>query len=551
MNEAIASGLLPSGGGSRRPDEVPLAEKTARGSTARRTQRWPWLFLVLALAWSALIRVPLILNSDNHLDSDLAVDGLTLLEATKGHFSWHYPGTPYMGATTVVLSLPQAMIWGANPTTLVSGGTVAYLGLIVAVFLLAWRAFGPICAVFSLVPLAFASIGAVWLSGRITGGHLAAAVFHAGLFLGFASWLKAGRPSRPVAFILGLWSGIGLYTDSMFALSLVGFGSASFLAWLFNSEKRRGLALAATFGVGLLLGVAPREIGSRRDPSSAYEAQFQLVTDKDILVEHAKLLGRDCLPRLFGGHRLPRFETEPDPRSISGPSQSSTRSQVEPLGIAVSLLSLSLGIASFVALTWQLRKSEWPLALGLLISTAAALAAFITNRNIYNSDNYRYLVTLLVPAALGFGLLMRGFWASRSRGRSTAIVLCGLFAVLMTVDLVRWYHQFGWVDNRAMAVKVKVDDPTLAWLEAHPEYDRIFAGYWDVYRLIFLSGGRLKGSPYPIYPDRFPSWKRKPGEREVLLARALTESKVFVDRVLARGGKMLGRHQGINILNSP
>ena len=61
---------------------------------------------------------------------------------------------------------------GANAMTLVSGGTVAHVLLIVAVFILAWRVFGRSVAIGSLVPLTFASTGVLWLSGRITGGHL-------------------------------------------------------------------------------------------------------------------------------------------------------------------------------------------------------------------------------------------------------------------------------------------------------------------------------------------------------------------------------------------
>jgi len=86
-----------------------------------------------------LLRVPLIQNAAAHLDSDLAVDGLTLQQAVAGHWRWHYPGTPYTGIGSVLLSWPQARIWGAGPMTLVSGGTVAHALLIAAVFTLAWR----------------------------------------------------------------------------------------------------------------------------------------------------------------------------------------------------------------------------------------------------------------------------------------------------------------------------------------------------------------------------------------------------------------------------
>src|ERR1700743_1898179 len=85
-------------------------------------QAWPWFALALALGWAAVVRIPLVVNAPVHLDSDLAVDGLTLREAVHGHWRWHYPGTPYMGTLPVLLSLPQAIAWGAGPVALVGGG---------------------------------------------------------------------------------------------------------------------------------------------------------------------------------------------------------------------------------------------------------------------------------------------------------------------------------------------------------------------------------------------------------------------------------------------
>ncbi len=155
------------------------SSKTKSVTGPRRSLIVPWLCLLAAVGWSVLIRIPLILNAPAHLDSDLAVDGLTLLEAVQGHWRWHYPGTPYTGSPAVLLSWPQARIWGANPITLVSGGTVAQVLLMLAVFALAWRVFGRIAAIGSLWPLTFASTGVLWLSGRITGGHLLIAAWSA------------------------------------------------------------------------------------------------------------------------------------------------------------------------------------------------------------------------------------------------------------------------------------------------------------------------------------------------------------------------------------
>ncbi len=142
-------------------------------------RRWAWAALAFAVVWAVVLRLPIVLNAADHIDSDLAVDGFTLLDATQGHWRWHYPGTPYMGIVPVLLSLPSALCFGASPSTLVAGGMVAQVALLLATFWLARQVFGTSTAAWSLLPLTFASTGAVWLSGRITGGHLLTAVWHA------------------------------------------------------------------------------------------------------------------------------------------------------------------------------------------------------------------------------------------------------------------------------------------------------------------------------------------------------------------------------------
>ena len=47
------------------------------------------------------------------------------------------------------------------------------------------------------------------------------------------------------------------------------------------------------------------------------------------------------------------------------------------------------------------------IAAGMLASAAAIGAGFLVNRNIFNSDNYRYLVLLLVPWSIGLGLVLQ------------------------------------------------------------------------------------------------------------------------------------------------
>ena len=139
-------------------------------SATIRTPRWPWVVLGLGLFWTVLLRVPLIVNAEDHLDSDLAVDGSTLIDAVHGQWRWHYPGTPHMGIVPIFLCWVQALDLGRGtndarerrdglPTpgpdgTLRAG--VAGCGRSIAI---------------QPAPT-FSSTGTIWLSGRITGGHL-------------------------------------------------------------------------------------------------------------------------------------------------------------------------------------------------------------------------------------------------------------------------------------------------------------------------------------------------------------------------------------------
>ena len=165
-----------------------------------RSPRWPWLALAIGLAWSALLRAPLIAHAADHLDSDLAVDGLVLIEAVDGKWRWHYPGTPHMGIPPVLLSIPQAAgdrtgpggarqrgdggVVPGDPRD-VRAGVVAFSGR---------RRPGGRWSHWSA-----SSVGTVWLSGRITGGHLLTLAWHAAAFAGLATCLYRGGGWRAVA----------------------------------------------------------------------------------------------------------------------------------------------------------------------------------------------------------------------------------------------------------------------------------------------------------------------------------------------------------------
>ncbi|MHC5542053.1 ArnT family glycosyltransferase, partial [Singulisphaera rosea] len=151
------------------------------------------------------------------------------------------------------------------------------------------------------------------------------------------------------------------------------------------------------------------------------------------------------------------------------------------------------------------------------------------------------------------GVLMQGL-ASRGRGGLAAAILgtSGL-AILMTIDAARWYHRFGWIDDRGRPVRSVPHDPVLDWVEAHGEVDSFLGGYWDVYRVSFLSTRRVRGIPYPVYPDRFPEWASSStnGHPGIVAARPSPEGNLFVSRALKDGGRVLHRARGVIVVTWP
>jgi hypothetical protein len=163
---------------------------------------------------------------------------------------------------------------------------------------------------------------------------------------------------------------------------------------------------------------------------------------------------------------------------------------------------------------------------GVLGSAGLITVAFLVNRNIYNSDNYRYLVFALTPWSLGFGSVMHDLASSSRAGRWVAgPILLLLFVVAMTTTAVSWYRDARhYLDRELRPVRVRarpwdqviVSDPrgegsveegAFVW-RVDPAVTHVFGPYWEVYRLGFRSGGRVVGIPFPMYPNRFPGWSR-------------------------------------------
>jgi hypothetical protein len=521
---------------------------------------FPWVCLLAAIGWCVVLRIPLIVNAAIHLDSDLAVDGLTLQDAVEGRWRWHYPGTPFIGIGPVFLSWVQARLWGVSPVTLVSGGTVAHILALAATFALAWRVFGRMVAVFSLAPLTFASTGTIWLSGRITGGHLLIVAWSA------VAWLLlheiVARPRLAACGWLGLWCGLGVYLDSMFLMTLAGILAALASGAIVARARWRNwapqsLVLCAAF----LFGAAPRTVGSRMEPYDAYQGQLTTTSDPRLLAEHARILLLDCLPRLIAGHRLPGLQADPDPALLGtdAPIKQNNSSRDAPSWESASLTLISLTLAVLAIWTLGRHAASGPnldrrlIAAGVLATVPALILGFLFNRNIFNSDNYRYLALSLIPWSLGFGLTLERAVRRPGKTRWTGMICVLAFAALFTFDATAWYRRLGWIDERCRPVRKQLDDPALRWLQRHPGVRALFGGYWDVYRLSFLTGGVVKGIPFSFFPDRFPELAAAlPARRpETAIVRRSPLGQRVLNEALREGGKVLYREADLTILHWP
>ena len=526
-----------------------------------RRLRWPWVVLGLGLAWTVLIRVPLVMNAHDHLDSDLAVDGLTLRDALDGHWRWHYPATPSMGITPVLSSYVQALVWGANPITLVSGGTLIWCLVVVSTFWLAARTYGLEVAGWSILPLVFSSLGTIWLSGRITGGHLLTLVWHTVALAGLHACLTRGGWRRTAA--LGLWCGLGLYLDAMFLVTLAALVPSGLIAWIRAGRSRAGLRLAGVFLVAMLVGVIPREIGRRVDPHDAYPSQLQMTLKRQAILEHCRILGLYCLPRLIAGTELTHLEnagitihalglraiTLPGPRIRALiPGKAEWLAVLFAAAFPVALVRLARDPDGSADIP-RTSVSFATLAAALLV-----VAAFLLNRNIFNSDNYRYLIFLLTPWALGFGLWMNDLTKKSWAGRLVAWIIAGLLFEVMTSAAFLWYRDERlYVDE--WGYPVRVQSPDWSELTVVKEKSRrslsdssdfvvpsdvthVFGGYWDVYRMAFLSGGRVTAIPFPSFPNRFRGWSRGlgPGRGKLLVLFPAVASRKLGSRSAADPG---------------
>ena len=165
---------------------------------------------------------------------------------------------------------------------------------------------------------------------------------------------------------------------------------------------------------------------------------------------------------------------------------------------------------------------------GTLASALLIVAAFLVNRNIFNSDNYRYLIFLLTPWALGFGLVDARPGTAGWAAGSSAWLIAGLLFAVMTSATFLWYRdERHYVDQQGTA---PFDAPRPDWSELTvvPEVSPRDAGRLDGFRGSVGRDSRLRRILGRL-PDGLPL--RQAGGRH-----PVSDVSQSIPRLVARAG---------------
>ena len=481
-----------------------------------------------------------------HLDSDLAVDGLTLRDFVQnGNWRWHYPGTPHIGTLPVLISLPAVALWGEGPASLVFAGIAANILLILAIYLFVNKAYGEVSGILATLVLAAGGLGQVWLSARVTGGHLLSAAW---LAWAWQLWTNLIDTKSLKSWAgLGLFCAIGIWIDSIFLLGIAGLGLSSvIISWQSRSTipiKRRVIQ-ALVFTTFLPIGPLISKLG---DGVNVYGSQFEITTDPSALKEHARILLVECLPRLIIGRTLKTGSPEISMTHLKPADYLSSNYALVMVLTMMTVLILMTWLRLISLLTSKKSSDSpphWVKALwyGLSFTGFLTLSAFELNKNIFNADNYRYLVPLIPLMGMTYGLLSSAGPMLRQRR-----FLLILLTLMLAIDVHFWQQTNGFypslqtnTDKKFETITTKdvvslLTDPQPGPLPAIT--DTFEADYWETYRALYLAQKPISmGKPFGFFPNRFPN-ESPPNPRFVLITNS-PASLQMLPLIRAEGAKL-------------
>lgn len=459
----------------------------------RRPRAVELCLLLLILATSLVPRLPVLYNAVSAFNSDEAVNALVikhLLE--RGEFTFHNWDAHYYGIVEGLLSIPFVLVLGYVPLAFKLGAITGFLFLVVAVWALGRRLYGPATGLVAAALLAGFSQAIVLWSTLASGGYALVAAWGTFALLFFDNVRRRLSPLRFLA--LGAVIGFGLYIYELFLVWCVvlalGLLTSSF-AWpalrsRTREERRAALATAprqlrdyALLALGVLLGWAPKlavvflsEVGSK--------TPLYIAAGPGVIRRNVKLLLFDCIPALLGAVTAP--EKPPENLLING----------------LGMLLVAAWGAIWLRAAWRSRQRvlgvlarppqgelDTESLLVLLVPVTALL--FVISPNPQDVLSNRYLLPWLSTLPVLGGAFLVELARGPRRLRIAAALLFLLLAGLPFVQSARWARAAGYLGPGLRLVRV--DDPVERLVDhlRRRGVRGVYGRYWTGYKATFLS----------------------------------------------------------------
>lgn len=462
----------------------------------RESARSPWLALAVLLVVGAGVQAAALAAGKIPWNSDQAVVGLMAKHIVeRGEHPFFYYGAAYAGALEPHFVAAVFLLLGPTPLAYEISLMLLLAILLILIFAIGRRSFGPEAALFAVAYLAVPPFFFLLKGLTSDGAYDTLAVLGAAMLvaaLAAEERLARDRPPEAAIGLLGLLAGLAWWVDPLAAY----FYLAIFLWFLLvrRSIFRRALAYPV-FLLSFVLGSLPWWLTNIRDswPSLRVPEAAHLPPP-----EAAKGFVRfwtTAVPVLFGGRPFYRWDF-----LFRGSAIVAFVLYAIPVLFAVGVV---LGAAP-----WRSRRegsvvdpAGRPLLLVLLLM---ACMQFVVSWNprTFQQDP-RFLFSMYVPFALLFG-----FFFSRARH------LLPLPVVAIAGIAILAFHTLGIArapreDDFATQPTTGRVTPLIRALEQRGLSD-VYTGYWMAYRLVFESGEKIRAAPFGAdRADRYPAYAQE------------------------------------------
>lgn len=429
------------------------------------------------LALATLVRVPSFRAARVTFNSDEAANALAIGQLLAGErfsfFGWD--ATNY-GLLEAFLAIPFVQVVGFNALAFRLATHTVFLLFLVSLFFLARRLLGSDAR--GLLAVAFASVVsplAVVFTTRSSGAYATVLLFTALALLALDRLLESPTPRR--AGLLGLVLGAGLYSYSLFLVTLVAFGA--FAALLALKERRLvRLALGLPLAIGFLLGFAPKLHRIAVGYTGAARVSYAPASPSQAL-GNAAMLTTDVLPAALG------LDTKGSADRVY------LLGSAGPLLRGAAFLFVLSALAAFVlAGIRSLRARKLGTLEAALLIPLANAVLFVVSKNPEGVVSGRYLL----PSLPVLGLVLA---AALPAARPRLAALLAAFWLTLPV-----------LTARSAIGPAPVDDPgTLAEFLEREGVKHGYSSYWISYALTFRTGGAVVLGIFDDW-DRWPAYTR-------------------------------------------